>query len=515
MGEASNCGKAGQLTPSPTLPRQGGGRIRELLQSRAEGFRQWRRFFSGLFGIALILSLSGCMLGPDYRRPRVDVPETWRFQESEVRDVADTAWWEQFRDPVLNELIQSGLAENKDIKIAAARVEQFIGQYAATRSFLFPQLSGEASATRDRVSERSGFPLTPGIENPSDTFQLFAGASWEIDLWGRIRRATEAARADILATEEARQGVILTLVSSIANAYINLRSLDRQLEISENTARSRKESYDLFKLRFDGGIISELELSQVKSQYEEALANIPAVQKNISQQEDALAFLLGRNPGPIPRGKSIDQLIPPAVPEDLPSGLLERRPDIRQAEADLVAANARIGAAKALYFPTISLTGLFGWESRELSDLFTGPARIWSWGGSITTPIFTAGGISGQVRTAEAVRREMLVRYQQSIQNAFREVEDALIDRKRSLEQLTVQERWLESLADYARIARLRFDNGYTSFIEVLDAERSLFAVEIQQAQTKGLLFQAVVNLYRAMGGGWIDMADAMASGSR
>jgi multidrug efflux system outer membrane protein len=464
--------------------------------------------------LSAAITVSGCMVGPDYRRPAVDVPQTWRFEEKETKNVADTAWWEQFQDPVLNELIRVGLTENKDVKIAAARVEQFLGQYVTTRASLFPQVSAGATAGQDRVTERGPFPITPGTENPADNFQLFAGASWELDFWGKLRRATEAARADMLSTEEARRGVILTLVSSIANSYINLRSLDKQLEISERTAASRRDSYELFKLRFQGGIISELELSQIRSQYEEALANIPAVQKSIAQQEDALSVLLGRNPGQIPRGKTIDELVPPAVPAGLPSGLLERRPDIRQAEEDLIAANARIGVAKSLYFPTISLTGVFGWASTDLSDLFTGPARTWSWAAPITAPIFTAGAISGQVKAAEAFKQETLVRYQQSIQNAFREVDDALIDRKRTMEQLDVQGKWIESLSNYARIARLRFDNGYTSYIEVLDAERSLFGVELQHAQTKGVLFQAMVNLYRAMGGGWVTVADRVVSGA-
>jgi multidrug efflux system outer membrane protein len=486
-----------------------------LLQIGADRFRKCGGPFSRLLpGLAVAFAVSGCMVGPDYRRPAVDIPQTWRFEEKETREVADTAWWEQFKDPVLNELIRIGLTENKDIKIAAARVEQFLGQFVTTRAALFPQVFAGATAGRDRVTERGPFPITPGTENPADNFQLFAGASWELDLWGKLRRATEAARADMLATEETRRGVILTLVASIANSYVNLRSLDKQLEISEKTAASRRNSYELFKLRFEGGIISELELSQIRSQYEEALANIPAVQKSIAQQEDALSILLGRNPGPIPRGKTIDELAPPAVPAGLPSGLLERRPDIRGAEENLIAANARIGVAKALYFPTISLTGMFGWASTDLSDLFTGPAKTWNWAVPIAAPIFTAGAISGQVKTAEASTQEALVRYEQSIQNAFREVDDALIDRKRTTEQLEVQKKWLESLNVYARTARLRFDNGYTSYIEVLDAERSLFAVELQQAQTKGVLFQAMVNLFRSMGGGWVTVADRIVSGA-
>ncbi|MGZ3595520.1 MAG: efflux transporter outer membrane subunit, partial [Syntrophales bacterium] len=283
----------------------------------------------------------------------------------------------------------------------------------------------------------------------------------------------------------------------------------KQLQISKQTTKSREESYKLFKLRFTGGIISELELNQVKSEYEQALATLPVLEKSIAQQENAISVLLGRNPGAIPRGKSLDELTLPSVPEGLPSDLLERRPDIRLAEQNLIAANAQIGVARALYFPTISLTGLFGWASKDLSDLFTGPAKVWSYAGNITVPVFTGGAIAGQVKAAEAVREQSLMVYQQTIQAAFRDVDDSLVDQKRTREQLDALNMQVGSLREYARIARLRYENGYTSYIEVLDAERSLFNAELQYAQTQGFLFQAIANLYKAMGGGWVVEADA------
>ncbi|TLN15754.1 efflux transporter outer membrane subunit, partial [bacterium] len=293
---------------------------------------------------------------------------------------------------------------------------------------------------------------------------------------------------------------------------INLRDLDRQLEISQTTVKTREESYNIFKLRFTGGIISELELSQVKSQYEEALATIPVIQKSITQQENALSVLLGRNPGPIPRGKTIDQLTLPLVPAGLPSDLLERRPDIRQAEQNLISANAQIGVAKAQYFPSISLTGMFGWSSTDISRLFVGPAQTWSYAAQAAAPIFTGGAIYGQVKSAEAFQQQLLVTYQQAIQNAFRDVNDALIDRKSTMEQLQTQEKQVESLDNYYRLAWLRYENGYTSYLEVLDAERSLFNARLSQTQTKGSLFQSVVNIYKSMGGGWVGLADRMTS---
>jgi len=457
----------------------------------------------------LAVTLLGCMIGPSYQRPSVETPTSWRFEEKKTKEVANTAWWEQFDDPVLNELIQIALKENKDAKIAAARVEEFMGRYRTTRASLLPQVGAGASAGRSRVTGKGPSPLD-GTVNPANDFQVFLNANWEIDLWGKLRRATEAARADLLSTEEARRAIILTLVTSVASAYVNLRDLDTQLEIAKRTAKSREESYNLFQIRFRGGVISELELNQVKSEYEQALSTIPLIEKAIAQQENVLSVLLGRNSGPIPRGKTINELALPAVPAGLPSDLLANRPDIRQAEEDLIAANARIGVAKSLYFPTISLTGLFGFASTDLSNLFSGPAKVWSFAAPLTAPIFTGGAIRGQVKSAEAVQQQALVRYQQFIQTAFREVEDALIDQKRSREQLEIQSQQVLTLRNYARIARLRFDNGYTSYIEVLDAERSLFNAELSQAQTKGVLFQALVNLYKAMGGGWVVEADHM-----
>jgi multidrug efflux system outer membrane protein len=463
-----------------------------------------------LLKLGLALAIGGCMVGPDYRRPEVETPQSWRISEKEARDLVNTPWWEQFDDPVLSGLIGIALQENKDLLIATARVEEFRGQYAAARAPLFPQIGAGASAGRQRKSERGQVPLPATVNNPVDLYQASFAASWEIDFWGKFRRATESARANLLSTAEGRRSVVLSLVASVAGAYVNLRNLDRQLEIAQRTAKTREESYKIFQLRFQGGLISELELSQVKSEYEQALATIPVIEKAIAQEEDALSVLIGHNPGPIQRGRSIDNLKLPAVPAGLPSDLLESRPDIRQAEQDLISANAQIGVARAQYFPSISLTGMFGWESTKLSGLFSGPANTWNWAAPVVQPIFTGGAIAGQVKTAEAFREEALLRYRKAIQNAFRDVEDALVDQKRTREQLDAQARQLEALRTYARTARLRYDNGYTSYIEVLDAEQSLFSAELSYAQTQGGLFQALINLYRAMGGGWVVAAEQM-----
>jgi multidrug efflux system outer membrane protein len=465
--------------------------------------------------LLLCLGLTACMVGPDYQRPEIDTPAAYRYADKEARNLSNTLWWEQFQDPVLNELIRSALLENKDIKIAAARVEEFQGRYGETRSLMFPQVGLGAQGQRTRSPRDNGpVPLDPGIDPVFNNYQAVLNASWELDVWGRLRRLNESARADLLASEEGRRTVILSLVSSVASSYVTLRDLDRELEIARTTAKVRGDSYEIFKLRFGAGTISEMELAQNQSEYERTQASVAQFEPLVAQQENALAVLLGRNPGPIIRGRDLAHLTLPAVPAGLPSDLLERRPDLRQAELDLISANARIGAAKALYFPTISLTGLLGSVSNQLSDLFTGPAATWSYGVAASMPIFTAGGIAGQVQQAEAFQQQTLLTYQQAIQSAFRDVENALVASSKSREQMAFQERQVEALRTYAHFARLRYDNGYTSYIEVLDAERSLFDAELNYTRTRGTVFTSMVDLYKATGGGWVTEADKLTATS-
>ena len=462
----------------------------------------------------IALALGGCTVGPNYVRPTVDTPPSWRMTDAEAKDVANTAWWGQFNDPVLDNLIGSALQENLDLQIASARVDEFAGRYGFVRADLFPQVGASAAAGRQRFTEETGNTNLPGTNFTLGNYSATLDATWELDVWGRIRRATEAARAELVASEEGRRAVILSLVCSVAGSYVNLRDLDRQLEISEETAKTREESLRIFKLRFEGGFSSEVEYVQVKSLYEEALAVIPAVEKAITQQENALCVLLGRNPGPIPRGKTIDQLALPSIPAGLPSDLLSRRPDLLLAEQNLVAANARIGVAKAAYYPAISLTGFLGFASTDLSNLFTGAAKVWSYSVPVTMPIFTAGKIAGDVQAAEAIQRQALFGYRQAIQTAFREVDDSLVDQARTREQLAAQARQVEALQKYVELAQLRFDNGYTSYLEVLDAQRSLFSVQLNYTQNQGVLLQALINLYKAMGGGWVTEADTLTAGA-
>jgi len=460
------------------------------------------------------LALGGCAIGPDYVRPTVDTPPSWRMTDAEAKDLANAAWWGQFNDPVLDNLVRAALRENLDLQIAAARVDEFAGRYGFVRADLFPQVGANAAVGRQRTTEETGNTLPPRFNSTLSSYSATLNAGWELDVWGRIRRATEAARAHLVGSEEGRRAVILSLVGSVAGSYVNLRDLDRQLEIAKETAKSRGESLALFKLRFESGFTSEVEYLQVKSLYEEAMATIPAVEKAITLQENALCVLLGRNPGPIPRGKTIDQLALPSVPAGLPSDLLTRRPDILLAEQSLIAANARIGVAKSAYFPAIGLTGFFGSASTDLSNLFTGPAQVWSYSVPVTVPIFTAGKIAGEVQATEAVRRQALAGYRKAIQGAFREFNDALADQARTREQLAAQASQVQALQKYVELAQLRFDNGYASYLEVLDAQRSLFNAQLSYTQNQGVLFQALINLYKAMGGGWVTEADKLTVGT-
>ena len=311
---------------------------------------------------------------------------------------------------MLNDLIATALEDNRDVKIAAARIEEYIGRYGTTRSQLFPQVGADANAGKQRETKNIGpLPILPGVDRTYSTYQGSISASWEIDIWGKLRRQTEAARAEVLASEEGRRAVVLTLVSTVAASYINLRDLDLQLEIAKATEESRRASLKIFELRYEASVISEMVLAQNRSEYEFAVASIPPIEIQIAQQENALSLLLGRNPGPIPRGQSINNLDLPIIPEGLPSDLLERRPDIVQAEQNLIAANAQIGAAKALYYPTISLTGLLGVSSTQLSNLFSSSSGLWSFVGDASIPIFTAGGIAGQVKQSEAIQQQALL----------------------------------------------------------------------------------------------------------
>jgi multidrug efflux system outer membrane protein len=458
--------------------------------------------------ICAMLALAGCTLGPDYQRPDIKSPAAFQYEPKDAAATADTPWWKQFQDPVLDQLIDEALKHNTSVQIAAANVEQAAAVLTQTRSQLFPTIGYGAGAQRERAREPAFATLIPNYPNPTSAYQAALQASWEVDLWGRIRRQSESALANVLATDEARRGVILSLVAQVANSYLQLRGLDAQLDVAKKTLQTYKESVDLFTLQFQYGQVSMMNVAQAQSQYETAAAQIPLIESQIAQAQSSLAVLIGRDPGPILRGKSVYDLLLPQVPQGVPSALLERRPDLAQAEQQLIAANAQIGAAKALYFPTISLTGAYGNASADLSKLFSGPARVWSYAGSVIGPIFSFGAISGQVAQAEAAQNAALLNYQLSIRNAFADVDNALIANQKLREQLDAQVKLVAALQQYNELARLQYDGGYTSYSTVLQAEQALFPAELNLASIRAQLFASSVNIYKAMGGGWVSQAD-------
>jgi multidrug efflux system outer membrane protein len=460
-----------------------------------------------LTALAALLA-AGCTVGPDYRRPQVELPQTWRDGAAlpaaeQPEQLANLAWWTLLEDPVLDALVAEALASNRDLKTAAARIDEAAGVLGSTRAQLFPQVGGSLSGSRAQASESTATPIPAGVDRIGEQYFAALNVGWEIDLFGRLRRATEASRADLLATEEARRALALSLAATVANSYISLRDLDNELEISRRTLQTREEALRIFELRYQGGVVSEMELAQVRSEVETARIAVPVLEQSVAQQENALSALLGRLPGPIARGKTLAELNLPLPPASLPSSVLERRPDIRQAEQTLVASNARIGVAKAAYFPVVTLTGLLGSSSVSLSDLFSGPARVWSYGADVVMPIFTAGAISGQVTAAEARQVQALEQYRKAIENAFREVDDALVAGVKTREVVAAHARQVDALTTYDRSARLRYEGGYSAYLEVLDAERNLFQAQINESQARAQALIAATTLYKVLGGGW------------
>ncbi|MEP7330155.1 MAG: efflux transporter outer membrane subunit [Betaproteobacteria bacterium] len=453
-------------------------------------------------------TLAGCTVGPDYVKPMVETPAGWRIDYPLAADVANTRWWEQFGDPVLNDLIDTALRENRDLVIAAARVDAFIGALNTTRAQFYPQAKYNVDAGRNRSSAVGASPLPPGADPYYTLYQGALGAAWQLDLFGRVQRQTESAQAQVYATEQGRRGVVLSLVTSVATSYVAMRALDKQLEIAQQTAKNYAETYRIFQLRHKGGVTSQFELAQVQSQYQQALAAIPALEQQIAAQENLISVLMGRTSSSIPRGRPLADLVVPGLPGDLPSSLLERRPDILQAEQNLVAANANIGAAKALYYPQFNLTASYGSVSAALSNFLTGPAAAWTLAASLAGPIFTAGSIAGQVATAEARTQEAVANYQQTVLVAFRETNDALVGANKKRDESAAQALRVASLREYARLGMVRFNNGYAGFIDVLYAENELFAAELAAVRSSAERYTQVIAVYKAVGGGWVELAD-------
>jgi outer membrane protein, multidrug efflux system len=453
----------------------------------------------------LVMCLSDCAVGPKYQKAAVDVPPSYRGLTQEqatqgnLSSLGDEKWWSVFQDKTLQDLIRTALAQNYDVRIAASRVLQSQAQLGITRADQFPSVNASGSITSQR-SPKNGpvpsFQTTLG--------QVTASASWIPDFWGKYRRATEAARAQLLASQWAQQAVTATLVANVADAYFQIRALDLQLEISQRTLASRKESLQLTRTLVDHGFNTQSDVRQAEELVYTAAAQVPDLERQIEQQENSLSILLGNNPGAIPRGlKLTEQPHPPEVPAGLPSALLERRPDIREAEAKLIAANAQIGVAKAAYFPQISLTGSAGYESTALASLFTGPAGLWSFGGTLTQPVFQAGRLKSNVRLAEARHEESLLVYRQTVQDAFRDVSNALVAYRKYREFRVQQEHLTEAAQDAARLSGIRFKAGSTDYLEVLTSETNYFSDQLTLAQAQLNELQALVQLYQALGGGW------------
>jgi multidrug efflux system outer membrane protein len=451
---------------------------------------------------------AGCTVGPDYKRPVVTMPDTYRGAaaiESSAPDAAsigDQAWWDVFQDDSLRTLIRTALQQNLDLRIAATRILQAQAQLGITRADQFPTVDAAAAASRNRAA-KSVAPVALDPYQKSNV-ELTATAAWEIDFWGKYRRATEAARASLLASEWGRRAVATSLISQVASAYFELRAFDLQLEIASRTLASRRESLRLTEVAANGGATSLVDVRQAEQLVFNAAATIADLERQISQQENFISVLLGRNPSDIPRGASLEQQTHlPEVPVGLPSALLERRPDIQQAEQLLVAANANIGVAKAAYFPQISLTGNGGVQSAALSDLFTKPAGLWFIGAGLTQPIFNAGRTRSRVALSKAQQEEAALAYQQAIQQSLREVSDALVGYRKGRDFREQQLLLNRAATDARRLADIRYRGGATSYLEVLDSDTRMFSAEIGVTQAELSELLSLVQVYRALGGGW------------
>jgi len=453
-------------------------------------------------------------VGPNYHRPAVQIPENFRAAETlaalpppQAESLADLKWFEVFKDDKLQDLIRTALEQNYDLRAAVANVEAARANLGITRSNQYPNLAASGDLQFTRLSRDGTFPLPATLAPSQNRNWGEAGLdflSFEVDIWGRLRRATEAARADLLSADENRKAVITTLVAGVATSYFTLRELDYELDISRRTLVTRQESLRLIQSRQGGGVATLLDLRQGEQLVYSASETIPALQQQIEQTEDQISLLLARNPAGIERGRSLtEQEPPPAVPAGLPSALLERRPDIRATEQILVAANANIGVAKAAYFPQISLSGFLGGQSTQLASLFNGPHSAWRFVPQITQPIFTAGRLRSNVRLAEAQQQGALIQYEKTIQTAFTEVSAALIAHQRLRESRVEQEALVTALRDRTRLAYVRYEGGVDTLLNALDADRDLFQAELALSQIRLNELLSVVQLYKGLGGGW------------
>lgn len=457
--------------------------------------------------VSLCLALTGCAVGPNYQRPKVATPDQFRGTPPAAAgpSVADIKWFDLFQDDTLKQLVSTALDNNFDLGIATERIQEARAQYGIRHANEFPFVNVQGTFAAQRQSSVGSFRfISAGTDLSSSYTQAGAALSWELDLWGRLRRLSESARAQYLATEEGRRAVVVAMIGDVMTNYFTLRERDLELQIANQTRDIAQDGLRLVQLRHDRGAASGLDVTQAEQFLYTATAQIASAKRDIEQTENALSLLLGRTPGDIPRGKELGAFqVPVEPPPGLPSDLLERRPDIRQAEQSLIAANAQIGAARAQYFPQISLTGFLGGQSRSLTSLFTGPARFWTIAPAGVLPIFNAGQVRSQVRLTEAQERELVINYRKSIYTAFREVSDALAGYQRTREQLAQEQKLVNALSESTRLSRLRYQGGIDSYLQVLDSERNLFQGQLVLANLRLQVLNTFVQLYRALGGGW------------
>ena len=451
-------------------------------------------------------SLVAC-LGEPYQRPEMEVPAGFRISVEQTPQADDRQWWQGFGDPVLDGLVEEALRSNEDLRIAAARVDEFHGAMMQVRAGLVPGVGYSVQSGQQQPSRA----VPPGSDATVNSVSGGFTAGWEIDVWGRIRNLTAASVADWQASEADRRAAVLSVVGATVTGYLVLLSLDEQLATAHSTLESRAKALAVFEKRHKGGVVSGVEVAQAQSAYEVAAASIPLLEQQIEQQENALSVLLGRTPGPIQRGRKLEQLGTPAIPAGLPSDVLTWRPDVVAAEQQLVAANARVSAARALYFPTISLTGFLGSASTSLGDLFASGTDTWNYLGSAAGPIFQGGANVGANQVADARKAQLVANYRNVVRRAFADVDDALVATVKTTERTKAQKAQVDALIRYATLSRKRYDGGYTSYLEVLDAETSLFNAELLSSQGERDRLLAHVDLYRALGGGWVDAAAARA----
>ena len=450
--------------------------------------------------------LAACTLGPDYVRPPVTTPEEWRRAAAEEASIANIPWWDLFQDEQLRDLITIALQENRDLKIAVERIEEARARYGISRSALYPEIDAQAVGGEIRFTDGSltHTPDGSGGGRKTEIYNLGLGFSWEIDFFGRVRRANEAELASLLATQEARRAVAIALVAGVARAYVELRDLDRRLEIARRTLESRREYLGLARDRFEGGITPELDWRQAEAELHRVQSFVYEIEKSVEQKENEISYLLGHNPAAVIRGRPVDlQPIPPQVPAGLPAALLERRPDVRAAEQQLIAANARIGEAKALLFPRISLTGAYGSTSTDLDGLLEGPSESWHFLAGLVQPIFNAGRNRRRVEVQESRQRQAVYEYEKTLLQALREVDDSLVALQKSGEQRDAQGHRVAAERKVLELSELRYRGGVAAYLEVLDAQRSLFNAEIDEVSSISEQVTSLIRLYSALGGGW------------